>query len=144
MWWYCRQQQQQYMFYYMLWEYPLIDILENILAAVCFKRAVCRYCFDMKPFNILACFITKCDALCYDTRIKMADHGKQCTIMYKLQWHFSWHTMSVLIGKKDFMCGITVKLNGQGEQFARILAIGRHWRCTYKYTFNDVQQAIYH
>ena len=49
-----------------------------------FKEAVCRYYFDVKPFNFLVCFITKCDAKCYDTRIKMADHGQQCTIMYEL------------------------------------------------------------
>ena len=48
------------------------------------KGAVRQYCFDVKPFSLLACFITKCDTKCYDTYIKMPDRGLQCTIMYKL------------------------------------------------------------
>ena len=48
------------------------------------QGAVGRYCFDMKLINLLACFIMKYDVLCYDTRIKMADHGQQCTIVYEL------------------------------------------------------------
>ena len=31
----------------------------------------------MKLINLLACVIMKCDVLCYDTCIKMADHGQQ-------------------------------------------------------------------
>ena len=49
-----------------------------------FKGAVHWHCFDVKPFNLSACFITKCDVKRYDTYIKMADHGQQCTIMYEL------------------------------------------------------------
>ena len=30
------------------------------------KGAVCQYCFDAKPFNLTACFITKCDTEFYD------------------------------------------------------------------------------
>ena len=40
-------------------------------------ESIYRPSLDMKP---LACFITTCDVKCYDTRIKMADHGQQCTI----------------------------------------------------------------
>ena len=40
---------------------------------------------------------------------------------------FSWHTMSVLIGKKSVICGTAVKLNGQSEMFARMLGMGHHW-----------------
>ena len=68
----------------------------------------------------------------------MADHGhgQQCTIMYELGDVFFWHTMSVLIGKKSFICGRTVELNGQSKMFTRMLAMGRHWRWTYKYIFS--------
>ena len=31
-----------------------------------FKGAVRWYCFGVKPFNLTTCFITKCDANCYD------------------------------------------------------------------------------
>ena len=30
------------------------------------KGAVCWYCFGVKPFNLTACFIMKCDMNCYD------------------------------------------------------------------------------
>ena len=30
------------------------------------KRAVCHYCLGVKPFNLTACFIMKCDTKCYD------------------------------------------------------------------------------
>ena len=46
-----------------------------------------QYCFDVKPFNLIACFSTKCDAKdtkCYDTCIKTPGHGQHCTIMYEL------------------------------------------------------------
>ena len=94
-----------------------------------FKGAVHWYYFDVKPFNLAACFITKCDAKCYDTCIKMAGQGQQCTIKYELYWCFSWHTTSVLVGEnaeKSFICGRTVKLNGQNEMFARVLGMGHH------------------
>ena len=40
------------------------------------KGAVSWYCFDVKPFNLTACFIMKYDAKYYDyTCIKMAGHG---------------------------------------------------------------------
>ena len=48
------------------------------------KGAVRWYCIDAKPFNLTACFITKCDMNCYDYTLKMAGHGQQCTIMYEL------------------------------------------------------------
>ena len=47
------------------------------------KGAVCQYYFDVKPFNLTACFIMKCDTKCYDMHIKMEGHGQQCTIMYE-------------------------------------------------------------
>ena len=40
---------------------------------------------------------------------------------------------------EEFMCSRTVKLNGQGETFAHVLAMGHHWRYTHRYTFIDVQ-----
>ena len=49
-----------------------------------FKGVVRWHCFEVKPFNLLACFTTNCDMKYYDTCIKMADHGQQCTIMYEL------------------------------------------------------------
>ena len=61
------------------------------------------------------------------THIKMRDHGQQCTIMYEVYGHFSWHTMSVLISEKSFICGSTVKLNGQSKMFAHVLVMGHHW-----------------
>ena len=107
------------------------------------KGVVCRYCYDVKPFNLTACFIMKCDTSVIITRSKMEGHEQQCTIMYKLQWYLSWHTMSVLIGEKIFIHSRIVKLNAQSETFAYMLAMGHHWQCTLKYTFIDVQQTIY-
>ena len=46
-----------------------------------FKGAVCRYCFDAKSFNLTACFIMKCYAICYYYMLKIAAHGQQCAIM---------------------------------------------------------------
>ena len=41
---------------------------------------------------------------------------------------FSWHTtfILVLVGKKSFIYGRAVKLNGQSEMYARMLAMGHH------------------
>ena len=77
----------------------------------------------MKPFILLTCFITECDEKYYDMHIKMANYGQQCTIIYEFSDIF-WHTMSVLIGEKSFMCGRIVKLNGQGETFACVSGNG--------------------
>ena len=49
-----------------------------------FKGVVCWHCCDVKPFNLTACFITKCDMSVMITRIKMVGHEQQCTIMYEL------------------------------------------------------------
>ena len=74
----------------------------------------------MKSFNLVACFITKCDAKCYD----YADqNGGPSTAVYnnvRALVMFSCHTMSVLIGKKSVICDRAVKLNGQSEMFALI------------------------
>ena len=56
------------------------------------------------------------------TCIKITGHGQQCTIMYEVYGHFSWHTISVLIGDNSFIWG-----NGQSKMFARVLAMGHHW-----------------
>ena len=40
--------------------------------------------------------------------------------------------------QEEFLCGRIVKLNGQSEMFAHVLAIDRHWQCICKYTFIDV------
>ena len=63
------------------------------------KGVVHQFCYDVKPFNLMACFITKCDT----------------SVAHQ---NGAWHTMSVLIGKKSFICGRTVKLYGHGETFA--------------------------
>ena len=47
-------------------------------------RVVHRYCYDVKPFNLMACFIMKCDTNVMITCFTMVGHGQQCTIMYKL------------------------------------------------------------
>ena len=48
------------------------------------KGVVCRYCYDVKSLNLTAGFITKCDMSIMITRIKMAGHGEQGTVMYGL------------------------------------------------------------
>ena len=93
----------------------------------------------MKPFNLTACFITKCDTIVMITCIKMAGHGQQCTNNVQVLVTFSQHTVLVLIGEKNFICGKTVKLNLQSKTFAHVLAMGHHWQCTNKYTSIDVQ-----
>ena len=55
-----------------------------VLACMSVKGLVCWYWYDVKPFNLTACVITKCDVNVVIMRIKMAGHGKQYTIMYKL------------------------------------------------------------
>ena len=107
------------------------------------KGVVCQYCYDVKPFSLTACFITKCDTSFMIIRSKMAGHEQQCTIIYELQWCFVWHIMSVLIVEKIFIHSRTVKFNRQSKTFARMLAMGHHWQCTHKYTSIDVQQTIY-
>ena len=89
---------------------------------------VYQYCFDMKPFNLAACFIMKC----YDYVHK---NGRPLAAVYnnvQALVMFSWHTTSVLIGKKSFICGRRAKWNRQSETFANVLAMGRHWPCTHK------------
>ena len=39
------------------------------------------------------------------------------------------------VSEKSFICDRTVKLNGQSETFACVLAMGHHWRCTHKYMY---------
>ena len=56
---------------------------ENSYSMFYIKGVVRRYCFDVKLFNLTACFIMKC----YDYALKMAGHGQQsqqCTIVYEL------------------------------------------------------------
>ena len=55
-----------------------------IMNLPCVKGAVHHYCFDVKPFNLSACFIMKCDMKCYDYILKMVGHEQQCTRMYEL------------------------------------------------------------
>ena len=50
----------------------------------CVKGAVNRYCFDVKTFNLTACFIMKCDVKCYDYTLKMAGYEQQCTALVTL------------------------------------------------------------
>ena len=73
----------------------------------------------------------------------MASHGQQCTIMYGLYlltFFLAYDNMSVLIGEKDFICGRTVKLNGQNETFAHVLQLKDHyWRYACKYISIDVR-----
>ena len=68
-----------------------------------FKGAVCRYCFDVKPF---ACFFMKCDVKCYDTCIKMADHGQQCTIMYVQALVMFFLAYNVCIDWREVLCAV--------------------------------------
>ena len=92
-----------------------------------FKGVVHWYCFDVKPSSLTACFIMKYDTKCYDYAHQ---NGGPWTAVYNnvqdLVMIF-WHTKSVLIGEKSFICSRTVKLNGQSETFANMLATGRHW-----------------
>ena len=74
---------------------------------------VYQYCFDVKPFNLAACFIMKCDTKCYDY---VHQNGRPLTAVYnnvQALVMFAWHTMSVMIGKKSFICGRRAKLNRQ-------------------------------
>ena len=43
------------------------------------KGAVRQYCFDVKPFNLAACFITKYDAICCDYKYQ---NGGPWTAVY--------------------------------------------------------------
>ena len=85
------------------------------------------YCFDAKPFNLKACFITKCDAKFYDYAHQNGRPWIAVDNNMQALEAFSWHTMSVLISGKNFICGRTVKLNRQSEMFALMLAMGCHW-----------------
>ena len=101
---------------------------------------VYQYCFDVKPFNLAACSIMKCDMKCYDY---VHQNGRPLTAVYnnvQALVMFSWHTTSVLIGKKSFICicGRRAKLNGKSETVAHVSAMGRQWPCTHKYIFIDV------
>ena len=103
------------------------------------KEVVRWYCFHVKPFNLTACFIMKCDINCYDHThqnggpwIAVYNNVRALVLLFL-------HSMSVLIGEKSFICGRTVKFNRQSKTFACVLANGYHWQCTNKYTFTDIQ-----
>ena len=49
-------------------------MLMRIKKIITFKGAVRWYCFDAKPFNLTACFITKREVKFYDYTLKMAGH----------------------------------------------------------------------
>ena len=69
----------------------------------------------------------KCDAICYDY---VHQNGGPWTTVYnnvRALVMFSWHTTSVFIGEKRFICGTTVKLNVQSETFAHMLTMDCHW-----------------
>ena len=57
---------------------------KDVSTADVIKGVDCRYCYDVKPFNLTAYFITKCDTSVMTMCIKMAGHGQQSTIMYEL------------------------------------------------------------
>ena len=97
-----------------------------------------RYYFDTKPFILTACFIMKCDVICYDYMLKMVGHGQQCTVMYELKGCCSWLKTSALIEENSYICCRTVKLDGQSKMFACVLAVGRHWRCTHQYNLINI------
>ena len=83
------------------------------------------YCYDAKPFNLTACFITKCDPKCYNY---VHQHDGPWIAVYnnvRTLVTFSSHTMLVLIGEKSIICSRT-ELNGQSKTFARMLATGHH------------------
>ena len=81
----------------------------------------------------------KCNVICYDYMHQ--NGGPWTTVCTNVQAlvTFSWHTASVLIGEKHFICSTAVKLNVQSEMFAHVLAMGCYWGCTHKYTFVHVQ-----
>ena len=82
------------------------------------------YCFDAKPFNLKACFITKCDTKFYDYAHRNGGPWTAVDNNMRALMTFSCHKMSVLIGKKSFICGRTVKLNGLSETFTLMLEMG--------------------